>query len=282
MAEFFTQRPSGEPGLALFLNAGDPPLPVLADVVRMLDEQRVDCLELAVPFPNSFTDGPVVRRSAERALTRGVGLPEVLGFLAEVVPDLHHLKIVLLVDWSHTVKPTSLPDFLGRVRDSAAHALLVHGLPPRLRPQYYDLAGQLRLPLVSTCYANSAPAVQEESARQASAYLYLVAHYGRSGTAPAAGYDTLAGVLPALRANTTAPIAVGFGVRDRGDVLALQAIGADAVIVGSAGVSVVDSCSERPSMVAGALSEFVRRLRPGLTHPVGRSAQVNPEWGFQQ
>ena len=49
-AAFFADRPPGRTGLAVFLNAGDPPLDVLRELVRLLDDCRVDCLELAIPF----------------------------------------------------------------------------------------------------------------------------------------------------------------------------------------------------------------------------------------
>ena len=65
-AAFFAEPPPGRPGLAVFLNAGDPPLDVLQELVLRLDHLRVDCLELAVPFPNSPSDGPVIRESADR------------------------------------------------------------------------------------------------------------------------------------------------------------------------------------------------------------------------
>ena len=67
---FFADRAPGRPGLALFLNCGDPPLDVFRELVLMLDEAKVDCLELAIPFPNSPSDGPVIRESASRALER--------------------------------------------------------------------------------------------------------------------------------------------------------------------------------------------------------------------
>ena len=59
---FFSDRPAGRPGLALFLNAGDPPLDTFRELVLMLDSCKIDCLELAVSFPNSPTDGPVAGR----------------------------------------------------------------------------------------------------------------------------------------------------------------------------------------------------------------------------
>ncbi|MEV4318165.1 tryptophan synthase subunit alpha [Actinocrispum sp. NPDC049592] len=266
MAErgFFGRR-SGRPGLALFLNAGDPPLEHLADVVRALDEQRVDCLELAVPFPDSVTDGPVIRESADRALATGVDLDAVLGFIRGVRHELRHLRIALLVDWSHSVRPQPLPDFLARVADSAADGLLVHGLPPRLRPSLVDGAAARGLPLVTTCYATSSPEVRAEAARHGTAYVYLVARYGRTGVRASGGFDHLAPVLGELKTQAAAPVAVGFGVRDRADLLALGEIGADAAVIGSATVERVEQALVENLDPAEELARFARSLRPVTT-----------------
>lgn len=263
MADFFT---GPKPGLTLFLNAGDPPFEVLADVLQMLDEQGVQCLELAVPFPDSVTDGPVIRASAERALALGVTLPEVLKFVETIRPRLTGLKIALLADWSYSLKTQPLAHSLAAIQASGADALLVHALPPRLREDYYATAARLGLPIVTTCYhGRSAAATMAHAAAHATAYLYLVAHYGRSGTAPAAGYADLARTITDLRAMGSAPIAVGFGVRHRDDVEAVAAVGADAVIVGSAGVGCVATALARGRDVTATLHGFVSSLIPTNT-----------------
>lgn len=264
-APFFDRRTRGRTGLALFLNAGDPPLPVLRDLLPMLDEEGVDCLELAVPFPDSVTDGPVVRRSANRALARGgAGLDDVLGFIADVRPHLTHTRIALLTDWRYSLSHRDLTAATRDIAASGADGLLVHALPPRLRTEHLESAAEARLPVVTTCYASSTPDTRAEAAARASAYLYLVAHYGRSGTAPAAGHAALAGTVAALRAHTTSPIAVGFGVSTRQDVEAVGAAGADAAIIGSAAVAAVEAAQETGRDVTEAFRAFVRQVLP---HP---------------
>ncbi|MFD8631971.1 tryptophan synthase subunit alpha [Streptomyces sp. NPDC059533] len=267
-APFFARRtPGGVPGLALFLNAGDPPLPALRDLVLMLDEEGVDCLELAVPFPDSFTDGPVVRRSARRALDRGgAGLDDVLAFIADVRPHLSHLRIALLADWSHSLKHRDLAATTREIAASGADGLLVHGLPPRLRAEHLESAAAAGLPVVTTCYAKSDPGTQALAAAHASAYLYLVAHYGRSGTVPAEGHAALARTVTELRAHTDSPIAVGFGVSTRQDVEAVGAAGADAAIIGSAAVAAVERAQEAGRDVTDAFREFVRSVLPQEPH----------------
>jgi tryptophan synthase alpha chain len=233
VSAFFTDPRPGRPGLALFLNAGDPPLDVFEDLLVMLDECKVDCLELAVPFPDSPTDGPVIRASADRALADGVDRDAVLEFVARVRPRLSHLKIALLADWSYSIKPTPMRDFVQMVRQSGADGLLLHGLPPRLREQYYEAAEEAGQPIVTTCYVTSEPPVLHEAAQHGSAYIYLVAAYGRSGTVGPPDHSALVPVLEILRAQTDVPIAVGFGVKNRQHIEELGAVGADAAIVGS-------------------------------------------------
>lgn len=230
---FFAERAPGRPGLALFLNAGDPPLDVFRELVLMLDAHRVDCLELAVPFPNSASDGPVIRESASRALADGVDTEAVLNFVAGIRPALSHLKIALLADWSYSIKRTPLQEFLERVQASGADGLLVHGLPPRLKHGYYEAADTVGLPIVTTCYATSDAPVLQEAADHGSAYIYLVAAYGRSGTVGPPDHSALVPVLQILRERTDVPIAVGFGVKNRSHIDGLGAVGADAAIVGS-------------------------------------------------
>ncbi len=264
MSPFFAERSPDEVGLVIFLNAGDPPLEALQDVVLLLDAWGVDCLELAVPFPNSASDGPVIRRSARRALDIGVELNAVLAFVESIRPRLSHLRIALLADWSHAVRRLPLPAFLRRVRSAGADGLLVHGLPPKVRPAYYETARIAGQPIVTTCYASSEGAVLDEAALHGSAYLYLVAHYGRTGAAAAPDHRALAPVVGGLRQRTEVPIAVGFGVSRRSHLEAVREAGADAAIVGSACVARVERALARGEDLLAELESLLLELgRPG-------------------
>jgi tryptophan synthase alpha chain len=263
---FFAERARVRPGLAVFLNAGDPPLDVFRELVLLLDACRVDCLELAVPFPNSPSDGPVIRESADRALADGVDRDAVLAFVESVRPELKHLKIALLADWRHSIKDVPLPEFLARVRGSGADGLLVHGMPPRLRPAYYEEARAAGQPIVTTCYSSSEPAVVEEAADNGSAYIYLVSAYGKSGTVGPPDHSALVPVLDAIRARTDVPIAVGFGVKTRHDIEGLGAVGADAAIVGSACVACVAESRAADRDVVEDFQAFLAELGVSGVH----------------
>jgi tryptophan synthase alpha chain len=259
---FFADRPAGRTGLVLFLVAGDPPLDVFRDIVLLMDEQEVDCLELAVPFPDSPTDGPVIQESARRALDRGVDLDAVLDFVEGIRPELSHLKIALLADWSYTIKGMPLRDFLERVQAARNDGLLVHGLPPRLRPEYYEAADATGLPIVTTCYATSDAPVLHDAAEHASAYIYLVSAYGRSGTVGPPDHTKLVPVLETLRERSDVPVAVGFGIKDRTHVDSVGAVGADAAIIGSTCVARVADAQAEGRDVVEDFRELLGELAP--------------------
>jgi tryptophan synthase alpha chain len=264
-------------GLAVFLNAGDPPLDALPEVITALDRAGVDCLELAVPFPDSYTDGPVIRRSARRALAAGTTLDAVLACVERARHGLTRMRIALLADWAHTVRHAGHAEFLRRTADSGADALLVHGLPPVLRARHYRAAHEAGVPLVTTCYPTSPPETMAESAGNASAYLYLVAHRGRTGTTASGGFDHLAGALRTLRATVPARIAVGFGVRGPADVAALAGAGADAAVVGTAAVALVEQAHESGRDAVGDLVRLVHDLRPSPAGAPTTTGETRPD-----
>ncbi|QDY75221.1 tryptophan synthase subunit alpha [Streptomyces qinzhouensis] len=266
MSGFFP-RP---PGLAVFLNAGDPPFDVLDDIADMLDEQEVDVLELGVPFPDSISDGPVIRRSADRALAAGTGLEDTLAFAARSRGRHRRLRVVVLADWAHTVRPRSTAQVVTAVAGSGAAGILLHGAPPRVRPEFYDLAGAAGLPVVTTCYASSPPAAVAEAGAHASAYVYLVAHYGRSGAGPAPDPAALRAPVHALRALTGVPVAAGFGVRTAADVERVHAAGADAAVIGSAVVARAEASMASGGDITADLADLVTALRPPRPVPVAR------------
>ena len=41
-------------------------------------EAGADVIELGVPFSDPMADGPVIQKACERALARGIGMPQVL------------------------------------------------------------------------------------------------------------------------------------------------------------------------------------------------------------
>ena len=46
--------------------------------MQALAAAGADVIELGVPFSDPMADGPVIQQAGERALARGIGMPQVL------------------------------------------------------------------------------------------------------------------------------------------------------------------------------------------------------------
>lgn len=248
-------------GLVLFIMAGDPSLDDLRHVLYACDREGVDFVEVAVPFPDSPTDGPVIRAAADRALQRQVSLEDVLAIIREVRPLLRHTRVILLADWAWSIRPVGLDSAVRDIAVSGAHGVLFHALPPVLRDEAERLTAQHRLGIVTTCYLTRSNAEKLRStAAAATSYVYLVSTYGRSGGALEVDAEQLSHAIATLQKHTDVPVAVGFGVRQRSDVDQVLSLGADAAVVGTACVNAMHDADVGGA--AEALVELVHRIRP--------------------
>ena len=83
-AAFDRARRDGRAAFIPFLTAGDPSPQATVDLAVALDRAGADVLELGVPFSDPIADGPVLQRSAARALARGTTLSDVWRIAARI------------------------------------------------------------------------------------------------------------------------------------------------------------------------------------------------------
>ena len=68
--KFSVLRRRGETALIPFVTAGDPDIETTFEVLRVLERNGADLIELGVPFSDPMADGPTIQRASERALER--------------------------------------------------------------------------------------------------------------------------------------------------------------------------------------------------------------------
>jgi tryptophan synthase alpha chain len=245
-------------GLIVFINSGDPDLNATRRIIGILEKNNVDAVELCVPFPNSFTDGQVILRSHQRALRNNVSLDDVLAMVAETRRTCK-IPIVLLADYSHSVKPIGMEAFLTACRKVHIDGTLIHCLPPLLAGAYHQQSKMMGLAAVSSLYPNSSEATRRKVYASASGFIYLVTTYGRTGGNQWQSSAVVA-YLKRVRAETTLPLAVGFGIRTRQDLDALYQAGMDAGIIGSAITAIIEQHLESRSEIFHRINLFLQSI----------------------
>lgn len=217
-------------GLIPFVTAGDPAPEHAVALMHALVAAGADAIELGVPFSDPMADGPVIQHASERAIAKGVGLADVLGWVAEFRQRDADTPVVLM----GYLNPVEIHGYAAFARDAAAagvDGVLLVDCPLEESAVLEPLraAGLHQILLVApTTAADRLKAL----CHAANGFLYYVSFAGITGAARLS-VDDIAARVAEVRAHAEAPVAVGFGVRDAESARAIARF-ADAVVIGSA------------------------------------------------
>ena len=213
-----------------------------------------DLVELGVPFSDPLADGPVIHAAATEALAAGATPHRVLGVCEQLAV---RVPVVLMV-YANVILKAGVANFAIKAAGAGASGLIVPDLP-------HDEAGELReachaegLALVPLVAPTTTPERIAEIGADARGFVYTVSLTGTTGeraTLPPGLTET----VERVRAASTVPVAVGFGISTADHARAVAEI-ADGVIVGS---RVVRAAGEGGPSAVGSL---VAELRDALQH----------------
>ena len=256
IVERFTRlKREGKKGFIVYIGAGDPDLEATRRLALAFDQAGVDVLELGVPFSDPLADGLVNQLAAHRGLESGATPPRVLNTVTAIRRD-SQIPIVLYI-YFNLIHRVGLAPFIKAAARAGVDGLLVLDLPPEAGERYESLmrqAGLCHIYLV-------APTTPEDRmafiVKRGAGFIYYISREGVTGMQTRVAAN-LAQQVCKIRAQTSLPVAVGFGISNP-EQAALVAASADAVVVGSAVVNQIARHGKSPALVA-KVSAFVKSL----------------------
>lgn len=253
---FVRLRQARRTGLVTFVTAGDPDLARSADVLRALDRAGADVIEVGVPFSDPLADGPVIQRATERALAAGGSLSASLDLVHRVRADVK--APIVLFTYANPLLRLGVDRFAARAADAGVDGVLVLDLPIEEAGDVRQAVNRSGLDMIFLLSPTTTVARIREAARLGSGFLYGISRLGVTGARDtiAPGADEF---VRRIRAETSMPIALGFGI-SRPEHVAQVGEWADAAVVGSGLVSVIAEAGARPEL-AGLVEEYVHWLK---------------------
>jgi tryptophan synthase alpha chain len=253
---FADLRARGETGLITYVTAGDPDLPRSAAVLSALDRAGVDVIEVGVPFSDPVADGPVIERAAGRARAAGGTLGSTLDLVGGIRREIR--APIVLFSYFNSLLAMGERRFCERAAAAGIDGALVLDLPIEEAAAFRTMAAAVGIDLIFLLSPTTTDRRIDAAASLGRGFLYVISRLGVTGAR-----DTLPEDAPALvarvRARTTLPIAVGFGL-SRPEHVRQVGLWADAAVVGSALVSVVEAGADRPDL-AVRVERYVRWLK---------------------
>jgi tryptophan synthase alpha chain len=249
-------RQQGRPGLVTYITAGDPDLARSGEILEALDRAGADVLEVGVPFSDPMADGPVIQRASERALAAGATLDGVLDMVAQIRPVVR--APIVLFSYANPLYRMGFDRFAARAAAAGVDGVLALDLPLE---EAEGLRGCLRgvgLDVIFLLSPTTSPERMRRAGELGSGFVYAISRLGVTGARDvlALGIQDL---VTRIREATTMPVAVGFGVSTAAHV-AEVCKWADAAVVGSALVKVIEQYGASPDLVA-RVEQYVRQLK---------------------
>jgi tryptophan synthase alpha chain len=258
-ATFERLRASGRKALIPYFTAGDPDPETTVPVMHALAQAGADVIELGVPFSDPMADGPVIQRSSERALAKGMTLERILEQAHEFRARDVRTPLVLM-GYANPIEAMGHERFAERAAASGVDGVLVVDYPPEEAREFAGLLERRGIDAIFLVAPTTTEARMRELAAAARGYIYYVSLTGVTG----ASHFDLAPVeqkLERLRQVTSLPIGVGFGIRDGARARAVARV-ADAVVIGSALVQALSGVGAAGASACAA--EFLTDIRRAM------------------
>lgn len=258
---FDAARGTGRKLLVPYITAGDPNPKATVPLMHALVAAGADILEIGVPFSDPMADGPVIQAACERALALGVSLRLILDMVSEFRAKDSRTPVVLM-GYLNPVEAMGYERFAATAAAAGVDGVLLVDLMPEESEVMLPLLKDHGLDSVYLVAPTTTAQRMDEIAKQASGYLYYVSLKGVTG-AKRLDVESVASKVNELRKHSSLPIAVGFGIHDAESAASVGRV-ADAVVVGSALVSIVGQHGEDPVVMVKEVSAVVSAMRQAL------------------
>src|SRR5450631_2123293 len=224
--------------LNVYCTAGYPALNSTLEVIKALQENGADLVELGMPYSDPLADGPVIQASGSKALENGMTLVKLFGQLKELRPAVR--VPVLLMGYMNPVLQYGFAKFCADAAAAGVDGLILPDLPIyEFETEYGAVIREHELDFVFLV----TPETSEERIRKvdalSSGFLYAVSSSSTTGKdKDMSGQQSYFERLGKM--NLKNPVLAGFGIKDRKTFMeACQYT--NGAIIGTAYIKALDS-----------------------------------------
>lgn len=209
------------------MTAGYPDIKRSLTLLRGLEAEGADVIEVGVPFSDPIADGRVIQESSMRALEGGMTLDRTLDLVAQASLNIP----VVLFSYMNPILAAG-ESCLQRAGDAGVDGILVTDLPVGADPEREAWLGQSKLAFIRLAAPTTPLERMREISSHGSGFVYLISRLGVTGMQESISAE-LAPAVTRLRSVTALPICVGFGISGPAQAATVAEL-ADGVVVGSA------------------------------------------------
>jgi tryptophan synthase alpha chain len=252
---------NGRKGLIPFVTAGDPVAELTVPLMHAMVDAGADLIELGIPFSDPMADGPVIQKANQRALEHDTSLHDVLDMVKEFRKK-DDVTPVLFMGYLNPIEAMGYEEFADAAQQAGVDGLLIVDLPPEEAGEFNELLYQRNIDPVYLLAPTTTPQRMEIVSLEARGFVYYVSIRGVTGSAEL-DYSEISNSINEIRKHTSLPVGVGFGINSPESAVKIGEH-ADAVVIGSAIVKMMEDYNGDQQAVINAISAFLGSVRNAL------------------
>ncbi|MDE1813979.1 MAG: tryptophan synthase subunit alpha [Thaumarchaeota archaeon] len=257
-SKFQDLRSKHQKALISYIMAGFPSERDTISAVRGLVKGGADIIELGMPFSDPLADGPVIQNAGFQALQKGMNLDKFLLLVKKIRMETD-LPLILMT-YTNILYRQGYDKFISIVKKAGIDGLILPDMSIDESKDFLQAAKKNNMDVIFLISPNTTPDRIKKISDSSSGFLYLVSVFGTTGGQQQfQNYTTHAIKNTKKILGGKIPLGVGFGVSNPDQAKFIIKSGADAIIVGSAFLRLMENTPSEK--IESKIGQFTSSLK---------------------
>ena len=246
-----------EKALIAYIMAGFPNEKATITTIRGLVKGGADIIELGFPFSDPLADGPVIQNASTKSLEKGTKITKFFSLVKKIRKETD-IPLVLMT-YTNILYHKGYSKFISEAKKAGIDGFILPDMSVEESKEYLK-AAKNNADTIFLISPNTNKTRVQKITKASSGFLYLVAVFGTTGVKTGIKKYTLDAIKQVKKQTKgKIPIGVGFGISTPEDVKKYIKAGADAVIVGSAYLKLIEKTPQ--NKLESKITSFTKSLK---------------------
>ena len=232
--------------LNIYCTAGYPRPDSMLKIIKALQENGADLIELGMPYSDPLADGPLIQHSSTIALQNGMSIKKLLSQLKDVKSEIH--VPIILMGYMNPVLQYGFEKFCADAAAAGVDGLILPDLPEyEFEAEYGAIIRQHGLDFIFLVTPETSEERVKKLDQLSSGFLYAVSSSSTTGSDK--NMPEVKQYLQKLqKMQLKNPVLVGFGIRDK-ETFEDACSHANGAIIGSAFIKALENSENEQETV---------------------------------
>ncbi len=254
---FAKLKEQNKKALIPYIMAGDPNPHVTVELMHELVTHGADIIEIGLPFSDPMADGETIALAGERALAHGTSTRQAIAMVKDF-RQTNTTTPVLVMGYLNPIEIIGYDNFISLCHDAGIDGILMVDLPPQEAGTFTQKLANAGMNEIFLLAPTTLQKRREQVLKHGGGFIYYVSVKGVTGSNAIDTAD-VGEHVQAIKAQTSLPVCVGFGIRDADSAKAVGKY-ADGVIVGSELVKHFKDISDEADKIATAKAHILAKM----------------------